>query len=150
MKAGRVSRFGGPEVVEIPDVPTPRPRAGEVLVALRAAGLNRADVLVRAGGVAAAPMPIVLGCEGAGTVAEIGAGVTGLVPATGWSSIPSWPAASARPAWRAGTPSAPTCGSSASTWTALTPSTSRCLRAACCRRRTAWVTRSWRPAPWRT
>ena len=44
MRAGRVSRFGGPEVVEIADVPAPRPRAGEVLVALRAAGLNRADV----------------------------------------------------------------------------------------------------------
>ena len=78
MKAGRVSRFGGPEAVEIVDVPTPRPAAGEVLVALRAAGLNRMDVLVREGLFAAAPMPIVLGAEGAGEVAEIGPGVTGL------------------------------------------------------------------------
>lgn len=80
MKAGRISRFGGPEVVEIAEVPTPRPQAGEVLVALRAASLNRADVLVREGGVAAAPMPIVLGCEGAGDVVEIGTGVAGFAP----------------------------------------------------------------------
>jgi len=80
MRAGRVSRFGGPEVVEIVDVPTPRPQAGEVLVALRAAGINRADVLVREGGLAAAPVPIVLGVEGAGEVATIGTGVTGFAP----------------------------------------------------------------------
>jgi NADPH:quinone reductase-like Zn-dependent oxidoreductase len=83
MKVARVSRFGGPEVVEIVDVPAPRPRAGEVLVALRAAGLNRADVLVREGRIAEAPVPIVLGCEGAGEVAEIGPGVTGLAPGDG-------------------------------------------------------------------
>jgi NADPH:quinone reductase-like Zn-dependent oxidoreductase len=80
MKAGRVSRFGGPEVVELVDVPTPRPQAGEVLVALHAAGLNRADVLVREGGVAEAPIPITLGCEGAGEVAGTGPGVTGFAP----------------------------------------------------------------------
>jgi NADPH:quinone reductase len=80
MRAGRVSRFGGPEVVEIVDVPTPKPQAGEVLVALHAAGLNRADVLVREGGIAAAPVPIVLGVEGAGEVAAIGTGVTGFAP----------------------------------------------------------------------
>jgi NADPH:quinone reductase-like Zn-dependent oxidoreductase len=77
MQAGRISRFGGPEVVELVDVPAPRPQAGEVLVALRAAGLNQADVFVREGGLASAPLPLVLGCEGAGQVAEIGAGVTG-------------------------------------------------------------------------
>ena len=55
-------------------------RAGEVLVALRAAGLNRIDVLVREGGFAAAPMPIVLGAEGAGEVAEIGPGASGFAP----------------------------------------------------------------------
>lgn len=80
MKAGRVSRFGGPEVVEVVDVLTPRPQAGEVLVALRAAALNRIDVLVREGGFAGAPMPIVLGAEGAGEVAAVGSGVTGFAP----------------------------------------------------------------------
>jgi D-arabinose 1-dehydrogenase-like Zn-dependent alcohol dehydrogenase len=59
---------------------TARPRAGEVLVALRAAGLNRIDVLVREGGFAAAQMPIVLGAEGAGEVAEIGPGASGFAP----------------------------------------------------------------------
>ena len=59
---------------------TARPRAGEVLVALRAAGLNRIDVLGREGGFAAAQMPIVLGAEGAGEVAEIGPGASGFAP----------------------------------------------------------------------
>jgi hypothetical protein len=51
-----------------------------VLVALRATGLNRIDVLVREGGFAAAQMPIVLGAEGAGEVAEIGPGASGFAP----------------------------------------------------------------------
>jgi NADPH:quinone reductase-like Zn-dependent oxidoreductase len=80
MKAGRISRFGGPQVLEIVDVPTPRPQAGEVLVALRAAGVNRVDVVVREGAFAGAPMPLVLGAEGVGEVAELGPGVTQFSP----------------------------------------------------------------------
>ncbi|NUQ96509.1 MAG: alcohol dehydrogenase catalytic domain-containing protein [Streptomyces sp.] len=80
MKAGRISRFGGPQALEIVNVPTPRPRAGEVLVALRAAGVNRVDVVVREGAFTGAPMPLVLGAADVGEVAEIGPGVTEFSP----------------------------------------------------------------------
>ncbi|WP_432827264.1 alcohol dehydrogenase catalytic domain-containing protein [Dactylosporangium sp. CA-092794] len=81
MKAGVVRRFGGPDAVEIADVPRPVVAGGEVLVRLRAAGLNRADVIVREGRFAEhKPLPIILGVEGAGDVVEVGAAVTGLKP----------------------------------------------------------------------
>ena len=49
MKATLFRQYGGPEVLEYTDFPTPEPKAGEVLVRLRAAALNRMDVLVRNG-----------------------------------------------------------------------------------------------------
>lgn len=76
MKAGIVRRFG---VVEVDDVPRPEVGDGEVLVRLRAAGLNRADVIVRDGRFAEQqPLPIILGVEGAGDVVEVGGSVTTL------------------------------------------------------------------------
>jgi len=44
MKAIVVHEFGGPEVLKLEDVPTPRPAAGQVLVRVRAAGVNPYDV----------------------------------------------------------------------------------------------------------
>ena len=44
MKAVRIHKFGGPEVMQVEDVPTPSPQAGQVLVRLAAAGLNYIDV----------------------------------------------------------------------------------------------------------
>ncbi|MCE0765161.1 zinc-binding dehydrogenase [Pseudonocardia kujensis] len=79
MKAARISGFGGPEVFAVVDVPTPEPAVGEVLVRLRAAALNRADVLVREGRFPEAPPPpMTLGVEGAGEVAALGGGVAGI------------------------------------------------------------------------
>jgi NADPH:quinone reductase-like Zn-dependent oxidoreductase len=76
MKAGIVRRFG---VVEVDDVPRPAVGDGDVLVRLRAAGLNRADVIVRDGRFAEQqPLPIILGVEGAGEVVEVGSAVTTL------------------------------------------------------------------------
>jgi len=49
MKAVRVPRYGGVEVLEYIDVDQPRPQAGEVLLRVRAAGINYADVLMRYG-----------------------------------------------------------------------------------------------------
>ena len=49
MKALRITRPGGSDVLEIAEVPTPKPRADELLVRVRAAGLNRADILQRKG-----------------------------------------------------------------------------------------------------
>ncbi len=81
MRAVRIERFGGPEVLQVGDVDAPRAGEGEVLVELRAAGVNRADILLRTGSYHdAPPFPIVLGMEGAGVVREVGPGVDGLAP----------------------------------------------------------------------
>ena len=68
---------GGPEVIEIRDLPDPRPQRGEVLVRVRAAGLNRADLLQRRGLYPPPPgvREDVPGMELAGEVVEVGEGV---------------------------------------------------------------------------
>ena len=53
MKAVVITHFGGPEVLEIRDVPAPQPGLDEVLVRVHGTGLNRADLLQRAGRYAA-------------------------------------------------------------------------------------------------
>src|SRR6185503_2924732 len=75
MKAVVITRFGGPEVLEIRDVPTPQPGPNEVLVRVRSTALNRADLLQRRGGYAAPPgaPQNISGLEFAGEVAELGA-----------------------------------------------------------------------------
>jgi NADPH2:quinone reductase len=88
MKAIRVATPGGPEAMSLDDVQTPVPGAGEVLVRVRAAGVNYIDVYYRTGRYAQ-PVPISLGLEGAGEVAAIGAGVDLAVGArVAWSSVP--------------------------------------------------------------
>lgn len=74
MKAVVITRFGGPEVLEIQEVPTPQPGPGEVLVRVRSTALNRADLLQRSGGYAAPPgaPQNISGLEFAGEVAELG------------------------------------------------------------------------------
>jgi NADPH2:quinone reductase len=68
---------GGPEVLELQDVPEPQAGDGELLVAVDAAGVNFRDIYEREGAYGAPP-PAVAGVEGAGTVVEVGPGVTGL------------------------------------------------------------------------
>ncbi len=75
MRAVRVDRFGGPEVLEVVDLPTPEPGEGEVLVRVARAGVNFGDTHQREGQyVAERELPFVLGGEVAGTVARSGAG----------------------------------------------------------------------------
>lgn len=75
MKAIVVREPGGPEVLEIGEVPTPTPGTGELLIRVEAAGVNRADLLQRRG---LYPPPDgaspILGLEAAGTVEEVGPG----------------------------------------------------------------------------
>jgi len=71
MKAVRVHQPGGPEALRYEDVPDPVPKAGEALVAVEASGLNYIDVYFRKG-LYKAPLPLVLGLEGAGTVRALG------------------------------------------------------------------------------
>lgn len=74
MKAVVITRYGGPEVLEIQDVPAPQPGPDEVLVRVRSTALNRADLLQRSGGYAAPPgaPQNISGLEFAGEVAELG------------------------------------------------------------------------------
>jgi NADPH2:quinone reductase len=76
VKALRIHEDGGPEVLRYEDVPDPKAGPGEVLVELRAAGLNHLDVWVRKG-LPSVPKPRILGADGAGIVAALGNGVAG-------------------------------------------------------------------------
>lgn len=79
MKAIRIARTGGPEVLEPVDLPTPSPAPGEVLVKAEAIGVNYFDTLIRTGRYRWMPkLPFVPGNEMSGTVAATGAGVTAL------------------------------------------------------------------------
>ncbi|MCL4423827.1 MAG: alcohol dehydrogenase catalytic domain-containing protein [Actinobacteria bacterium] len=80
MKAVQFSRFGGPEVLEVVDVPAPEPSAGEVVVEVEAVSIGRLlDLVARAGRhpYAHFQLPHVLGAEHAGVVSEVGDGVSG-------------------------------------------------------------------------
>ncbi|GLZ13534.1 quinone oxidoreductase [Actinomadura sp. NBRC 104425] len=79
MRAIVVSRHGGPEVLEPVEREDPVPGPGEVLIDLAASGVNYIDVYFRTGAYKQAP-PFVPGQEGAGTVAAVGEGVTGVAP----------------------------------------------------------------------
>lgn len=80
MKAFFATAYGGPEVMKLGEMPAPAPRAGEVLVAVKAASVNPVDWKVRRGDtkVLSGRPPKILGTDFAGTVAALGAGVTGL------------------------------------------------------------------------
>ena len=76
MKAIRVHEFGGPEVLKLEDVATPKPSSGEVLVRIHAAGVNPYDTYMRAGTYAVKPpLPYTPGSDGAGVVEVVGEGV---------------------------------------------------------------------------
>ncbi|MGH3131040.1 MAG: zinc-binding dehydrogenase, partial [Gaiellaceae bacterium] len=76
MKAIRIHEDGGPEVLRYEEAPDPAPAAGEVLIELRAASLNHLDLWIRKG-LPSVPKPRILGADGAGIVAGLGAGVEG-------------------------------------------------------------------------
>ena len=76
MKAIRVHEFGGPAVLKLEEVATPKPTAGEVLVRIHAAGVNPYDTYMRAGTYALKPpLPYTPGSDAAGVVEVVGDGV---------------------------------------------------------------------------
>ncbi len=75
MKAIRIHHVGGPEVLELEDVPDPQPGEGQALVRVEAAGVNYVDVYFRTGLYKAPALPFVPGQEAAGTVVAVGPGV---------------------------------------------------------------------------
>jgi NADPH2:quinone reductase len=90
VKAVVLRETGGPEQLEYEDVPEPAPRDGEVLLRVRAAGINFADVLMRSGRYPQPPeLPAVLGTEVAGEVD--GQRVMALPPAGGYAESVSVP-----------------------------------------------------------
>ncbi|HEY2593892.1 MAG TPA: ABC transporter substrate-binding protein [Chloroflexota bacterium] len=80
MKAAAFSQFGGPEVMQVAELPVPEPGPGEVRVRVAAATVNPTDIGMRSGGRAAElsklPTPYVAGMELAGTVDAVGQGST--------------------------------------------------------------------------
>ncbi|MBI1180377.1 MAG: zinc-binding dehydrogenase [Alphaproteobacteria bacterium] len=73
-----VTEFGGPENLKLQNVPVPRPKAGELLIRVRAAGVNRADAVQRVGQYPPPPgTSDIIGLECAGDVAALGDGVEG-------------------------------------------------------------------------
>jgi NADPH2:quinone reductase len=75
MRAIQIKMTGGPEVMELAEVPTPKPGAGQVLVKIEASGVNFIDTYLREGRYPA-ELPFIPGQEAAGTVVELGGGVT--------------------------------------------------------------------------
>ena len=79
MKSIQVNVPGGPENLQLVDIPTPRPGPGQALVRLAASGVNFIDIYFRTG-LYKADLPIAIGSEGAGTVEAVGEGVTEVAP----------------------------------------------------------------------
>ncbi len=91
MRAIMVSRPGGPEVLEVADVPAPEPGPGQLLVDVAAAGVNYMDIYQREGWAQyARPVPFTPGAEGAGTVLATGPEVDGFAVGdrVAWTGVP--------------------------------------------------------------
>jgi len=76
MKAIQIRETGGPEVLQLAELPIPQPGPGQVLIRVEAVGVNFIDIYFRRG-VYKAPLPLIPGSEASGTVEELGPGVTG-------------------------------------------------------------------------
>nr|CAD7258495.1 unnamed protein product [Timema shepardi] len=77
MKAVRILKYGGPEVLQIENVPIPSPAENEVLIRVHSSGINPVDTYMREGKHALSPtLPSILGRDVAGVVEEVGKNVT--------------------------------------------------------------------------
>jgi len=77
MKAIQVHQFGGPKVLQLHEIPTPKPGPGQVLVRVHAAGVNPYDTYMRNGTYAIKPpLPYTPGSDAAGVIEAVGEGVT--------------------------------------------------------------------------
>lgn len=89
MRAIRPPQTGGPELLELQELPTPTPGPAEALVRVEAAGVNYIDVYHRTG-LYPLPLPLPMGLEGAGTVEAVGDGVRGIRigDRVAWAGVP--------------------------------------------------------------
>jgi NADPH:quinone reductase len=108
MKAAVITRYGGPEVLEVREAPEPQPKPGQVVVRVEAAGVNFADIMAARGGYPGTPQPpLVAGREFAGRREDTGERVMGYTqsgafadkvatwPAVLWPAPDKWPVAEA-------------------------------------------------------
>jgi NADPH2:quinone reductase len=79
MKAIQITRTGGPDVLQLTEVPTPKPKASEALVKISVCGVNFIDIYLREGRYPS-PLPFIAGQEATGVVVEVGAGAGGFKP----------------------------------------------------------------------
>jgi NADPH:quinone reductase len=86
MKAIQIHETGGPEVLQLAELPIPEPGPGQVLIRVEATGVNFIEIYFRKG-VYKASLPLVPGSEAAGTVEELGPGVTGFAAGDAVASV---------------------------------------------------------------
>jgi NADPH2:quinone reductase len=86
MKAIQIQETGGPEVLKLAELPIPAPGPGQVLIRVEATGVNFIEIYFRKG-VYKAALPLTLGSEAAGTVEELGPGVTGFAAGDAVASV---------------------------------------------------------------
>src|ERR1043166_5166962 len=77
MKAIRVNQFGGPEVLQLEEVPAPKPGPQQIVVRIHAVGINPVETYIRSGNYGARPLPYTPGADGAGIIDNVGAEVSG-------------------------------------------------------------------------
>jgi NADPH2:quinone reductase len=78
MKAMRAHQFGGPEQLKLEEAPEPQVEAGQVMIRVRAAGINPADLVRLSGRLGTLPLPYIPGTDVCGEIEKIGAGVNSL------------------------------------------------------------------------
>ncbi|KAA6464814.1 quinone oxidoreductase [Acidobacteria bacterium AB60] len=86
MKSIQIHQTGGPEVLQLVELPIPSPGPGQVLIRVEAVGVNFIEIYFRKGQYKAT-MPLTPGSEAAGTVEELGPGVTGFAPGDAVASV---------------------------------------------------------------
>ncbi len=95
MKAIRINKFGGPEVMKLEEIARPVPAPDEILVKVYASGVNPVDCIIRQGGNdVLRPMlklPMTLGCDAAGVVEDLGSEVTGFKIGDAVYGLPNFP-----------------------------------------------------------
>jgi NADPH2:quinone reductase len=86
MKAIQINETGGPEVLKVAELPIPQPGPGQVLIRVEAVGVNFIEIYFRKG-IYKAALPLTPGSEAAGTVEELGPGVTGFATGDAVASV---------------------------------------------------------------
>ena len=89
MRAVRIQQYGGPEAMQLEELPTPAPGQGQAQVKVEASGVNFIDIYQRSG-LYKVPLPYGMGQEGAGTITAVGPGVSEVQPGdrVAWTGCP--------------------------------------------------------------